>query len=408
MPIAEYLHGVEVIEVGSAKKPVRINKMGVAAFVGTAPLADAAAFPLNVPVLLTSQPTKASLLGATGTLGAAVQDYYAEGGGACVVVRVTEGGDVDATMTNIIGSLAAKTGLYALLSARALTGETPRTICCPGYTSQRPSSAANPVVTAALVVANRLRGRVYAATPSTSVTDALAWAQDFASSRLRAIYPAIKGWDPVTSAYVVRDGAAVAAGITARVHKENGFWFSPSNFVAQSIGGVSTPVDWAPGDADSEANILNEAGITTFINEGAAVGGNRGGWRIWGDRTLSDDPLWAFESVRTIADAVYEALDEAARWAVDKPATKQLLLDMTEMSNDFVRFGTDQGWLVGGKVWLDPEDNTPAQMQSGVYVWSIDLEPVAPMEHIAFKATRNADYYIEHLADVSAMIASQI
>jgi len=408
MSIAQFLHGVETIEVPNANQPVTINKMAVAAIVGTAPLADNAAFPLDTPVLLTSAPQKAALLGATGTLAAAVRDFYAEGGGACIVVRVAPGLNDAATMTNIIGSESAKTGLYALLGARAQTGVMPRTIICPGFTSQRPNSASNPVVAAAIAVAARLRGRVYASTPSSSTVDAIAWREDWASDRLVPIYPNILGWDPVTSTYVTRPADAAFAGLTARVHRDLGFWFSPSNQVLRSIGGVSNPVGWASGDPDCEASILNENRIATMINMGQASGVQYGGWRRWGNRTTAEDANWVFESVRTIADAVYEALDEATLWAVDKPSTKQLLLDVTERAMDFVRFGVDQGWLVGGRVWLDPEDNTPQQMSNGVWVWRIDPEPVVPMEHIVYKAQRNASYYSGYLADISAMIAQQV
>ncbi|MBY6244125.1 phage tail sheath subtilisin-like domain-containing protein [Methylosinus sp. Sm6] len=405
MAASQYLHGVEVIEIASGDQAVSINKMAVANIVGTAPMADADAFPPNEPVLLSSSPQKAALLGATGTLAAAVRDFYAEGGGAAIVTRVVEGASAEATMTNIIGSLAAKTGVYAALGARSHLGVQPRTIIAPGYTSARPSSASNPVVAAMIAVAARLRGRVYASTPSTSVADAIQWREDWSSARLTPIYPNILGWDPASSSYVTRPADAAFAGLTARVHRDNGFWFSPSNFALQSIGGVSTPVDWASGDPDCEANILNEHRIATIVNMGAASGGQYGGWRRWGNRTTADDANWVFEVVRTIEDAVYEALDEATLWAVDKPASMQLMLDMTERANAFFRFGKSEGFLLGGRCWLDPEDNSPAQMRNGVFVWRIDPEAPAPMEHIIYKAQRNADYYDDLTSSLSSMIS---
>ena len=406
MPINEFLHGVETIEILSGNQPVQINKMAVPYINGTAPDADAAAFPLDEPVLLASRPQKALKLGATGSLPAGVRDFYAEGGGAAIICRVAPGANEEATITNLIGSLASKTGLYAALGARAHVGVAPRTIIIPGFTAQRPGDASNPVVAAAIGVADRLRGRVYASVPSTSIDDALEWRQDWASDRLLPIYPNILGWDPATSAYVTRPAEAAFAGLTARVHRDNGFWFSPSNFALRSIGGVSNPVDWVSSDPDCEANILNENRIATVINMGQASGVQYGGWRRWGNRTTADDANWVFESVRTIADAVYEALDEATLWAVDKPPTKQLLVDMTERADRFFKFGKDQGFLVGGRCWLDPEDNTPAQMANGVFVWRIDPEPIAPMEHIVYKAQRNQDYYESYLGDISAMIAT--
>ena len=310
-------------------------------------------------------------------------------------------------MTNIIGDLTAKTGAYAFLGARAYVGVPPRTLIAPGFTSQRPGGAANPVVAALIGIAKKLRGRVYASTPSTAFTDALAWRQDWASDRLLPIYPNILGWDPVTSAYVTRPAEAAFAGLTARVHRDMGFWYSPSNQVLQSIGGVSAAVDWASGDPDCLANILNEARIATVINAGRASGVNFGGWRRWGNRTTADNANWVFESVRTTEDLIYEALDEATLWVVDKPPSKQLLLDMTERANSFFKFGKAQGFLVGGRCWLDPEDNPPAQMANGVFAWRIDPEAPAPMEHIIYYAQRNANYYAQELASLASIVASQ-
>ena len=211
MPVTQFLHGVEVIEIASATQPIQINKSSVLGLVGTAPNADAAAFPLNEPVLLSSAPQQAGKLGLLGTLGPAIRDFYAEGGGAAVVVRVAAATDPAVQMTNIIGDQAARTGAYAFLGARAHVGVPPRTLIAPGFTAQRPGGASNPVVAALIGLAKKLRGRVYASTPSTSYTDALAWRQDWASDRLLPIYPNILGWDPVSSSYVTRSAEAAFA-----------------------------------------------------------------------------------------------------------------------------------------------------------------------------------------------------
>ncbi len=404
MSIAQFLHGVETIEIPGANQSVTINPFAVPCVTGTAPLADATVFPLNTPVLLPSTPTKALLLGETGTLLPACRDIWTEGGGAIIVIRVAPGVDINATMTNVAGDFAAMTGVYAALTARALTGVMPRTLIAPGYTSLRPGGNANPVVTAMINVAHKLRGRVYAATPSTSQTEALAWRHDFDSDRLEAIYPVVKTWNPVSSDYVTRDASAVFAGLTAEVHRTFGFWESPSNKPLRSVGGTDPVVDWQSGDPDCTANILNQNKINTIINVGAATGNNFGGWRRWGNNTCASDANWTYEVVRTISDACYEALDEATLWAVDKPPSAQLMVDMTERANAFFKQGKRDGWLVGGRCWLDPEDNTPAQMKAGVWVWRIDPEAPAPMEHIVYKAYRNANYYNDLVATIVSAV----
>ena len=75
-----FLHGQEFIELNDGIRPVKINKSAVIGLVGTAPLADNAAWPLDEPIKILNQPRLAATLGATGTLPAAIQQIFAEGG----------------------------------------------------------------------------------------------------------------------------------------------------------------------------------------------------------------------------------------------------------------------------------------------------------------------------------------
>ena len=411
MSATTFLHGVEVDEVASATQAIAFNPSGTVALIGTAASADEDAFPLNEPVLLNSQPTLALKLGAEGTLLSAVQAIYAEGAGQVVVVRVADAPDPDTVMNNIIGTAAAKTGLYAFLGARAHIGVPPRTIVAPGYTSILPTATgggplANPIVTAALPLAKRLRGRVYIDAPSTSDADALAAAELYGSDRAVIFYPNVMVWDTTTASYMQMPASASMAGLTAYVHENLGFWYSPSNQVLQGVGGVATPIDWAMSDAECEANVLNEANITTIINAAKSAGLQYGGFRRWGNRNLATDTNWRFEAVRTTADMIYESLDEVTLWAVDKPPGLQLLQDMTNRANDFFKYGKTVGFLVGGRCWLDPELNPASQCAQGIWNWSIDPEPPAPMEHIIYTASRNADYYTQEVASLASMISS--
>ena len=411
MSATTFLHGVEVVEVASATQPISFNPSGTVGLIGTAALADEDAFPLNEPVLLNSQPTLALKLGAEGTLLDSVQQVYAEGAGQVVVVRVADATDPDNVMNNIIGTAAAKTGLYAFLGARARTGVPPRTIIAPGYSSILPTATgggplANPIVTAALPIAKRLRGRVYIDAPSTGDDDAIAAAALYGSDRAVMFYPGVMVWDTTTAAYVRRPALASMAGLTAYVHENLGFWFSPSNQVLQGVGGVATPIDWAMSDAECEANVLNAANVTTIINAAQSAGLQYGGFRRWGNRNLATDTNWRFEAVRTALDMVYEALDEVTLWAVDKPPGLQLLQDMTNRANDFFKWGKTVGFLVGGRCWLDPELNPSSQTSQGIWNWSIDPEAPAPMEHIIYTANRNASYYDQEVAALANMISA--
>jgi phage tail sheath protein FI len=53
--------------------------------------------------------------------------------------------------------------------------------------------------------------------------------------------------------------------------------------------------------------------VTTLIR--------RDGFRFWGSRTCSADPLFAFESATRTAQVLADTMAEAHFWAVDKPLT---------------------------------------------------------------------------------------
>lgn len=140
--MADPVFGIGITRIDNEPRPAVVADMSVVGLVGTAPLADAAQFPLNTPVRIFSDDADAlTALGTTGTLPDAVTGINDQLGefqvaAQIVVVRVTEGADDDATIANIIGSQAAETGIHALLNAGADLGVVPRLIGCPGYTQQ--------------------------------------------------------------------------------------------------------------------------------------------------------------------------------------------------------------------------------------------------------------------------------
>jgi uncharacterized protein len=135
-----YLHGIEIIEVADGVRPIQTVRSSVIGVIGTAPNADANEFPLNTPILLHSNPTKAALLGAAGTLRDALDDIYDQIGAVVVVVRVSPGASEAENWSRIVGDLATKTGVYAFLKANAELGVTPMLLIAPGFTGNRPAN----------------------------------------------------------------------------------------------------------------------------------------------------------------------------------------------------------------------------------------------------------------------------
>lgn len=171
--------------------------------------------------------------------------------------------------------------------------------------------------------------------------------------------------------------SAFAAGLFAWTDAEYGFWSSPSNKEFVGITGTSRPVEFLDGDETCRANLLNNANITTIIRDG--------GYRLWGNRTLSSDPKWAFVTrVRTV-DIVMDAILAGHKWAVDRGITKTYVKDVTDGLQAFMQDLKNQGAVINFEVFADTELNTVSQLEQGKVYWNIRFTDVPPAENPIFR-----------------------
>lgn len=393
MPEA-FLHGIETVEINDGIRPISTVKSSIIGIVGTASAADALTFPLNVPVLVTG-PRMAAGLGIAGTLKDAYSAIYAQGVSTVVMVRVDEGADAAETLANVVGDETLQTGTWALLTAKNVTGQTPRILAAPGYTLPAAAAVASAVTLALLSIAARLRAVVIADGPNTSEADAITYAGNFGDDRLYMIDPSVTVYDSDDAAYVTRPASGYAAGVLSRMDNTKGFWWSPSNQIMHGVAGTARPITFAISSTETEANRLNEAKVATVVRED--------GWRLWGNRSLSIDPLWAFLPVRRTADMIYESIEQGMLWAMDRPFSQQLLLDLRDSVQSYLGELKARGAILGGKVWLDPELNTESTLKAGKLYLDFDIEPPAPLEHLTFRAHREGSYYEELVSSVAAV-----
>ncbi len=377
-----YNHGVRVTESAETPALIKIAETAVVGIIGTAPNADAAKFPLNVPVLL-KKPSDAAALGDGGTLKEAVDGVLDQTGTYIVVVRVAENADPAVQTSNIVGDAAQKTGVHAFEKAEGLFGWKfkPRLLCAPGFTSAFDGTNANPVAAELAVVAEKLRAVAIVDGPDTTDDAAKAYRAKLNSQRLYIVDPKVMVWSTTLNDYVPQPASARFCGVQARVDREFGFWWSLSNKPINGITGVTRAV--AYGD---QANYLNVDGVNTIINTGE-------GFITWGNRVATGDDLWVFMSVRRTADFINEAIEKAYMEFVDKPMTPANLKFMVESGRAFLRDLKAFGAILGGNVWIDPDKNDDLQMASGRIVLSVEFEPPAPMEDIKIIAHRNTLYY---------------
>ena len=143
-------------------------------------------------------------------------------------------------------------------------------------------------------------------------------------------------------------------------------------------------MDFSLGDVSARANHLNENEVATVIG--------LNGWRLWGNRTCSDDPKWAFLSVVRTADAINESLLRAHLWAVDRNITKTYLEDVAEGVNAYLRRLVGLGAILGGSCWSDPTLNSKAAIAAGKVYFNFDFTPPYLSEQITFRSALVEDY----------------
>ena len=388
--MSAFLHGVEVVEIDSGARPIQTVRSSVIGLVGTAPEAEAASFPLNTPVLIAGSRTEAAALGAKGTLPQAIDGIFDQAGALVVVVRVADDKDAAKLTSNVIGGVdsktAQRTGLQALLDASSVVAAEPRILIAPGFSHQQAVAAELESIAA------RLRAVAIVDGPNSDDKTAIAYRKNFGSPRVYMVDPWVKYWDTVANAEAVQPTSARVAGLIARSDQERGFWWSPSNREILGITGTARAIDFALGDANARANLLNEQEVATIIRQD--------GYRLWGNRTCSADPKWAFLSVRRTADMINESLLQAHLWAVDRNITKTYTRDVIDGVRAYLRELEAKGAIAGGDVWVDKELNTAATLAAGKVVFDFDFAPYSPAERVTFRSQIN-NSYLEEVLDAA-------
>lgn len=263
------------------------------------------------------------------------------------------------------------TGISALLAAQSVIGHQPKILIAPGRSDQQ--AVANALISAA----DRLRAVAVIEGPSTTDADATAYRDNFGARRAYLVDPAVKVTD-ADDETVDRPVSPFAAGVIARSDAERGFWWSPSNRLINGIVGTSREIDFALGDPNARANLLNEHEVATIVRAN--------GYRLWGNRTCAGDAKWAFLSVARIADAIQESIQRAHLWAVDRNITRTYLADVADGVNAYIAGLVGEGALLAGRCDPSPDLNTAASIAAGRVYFDVDFQPPYPAERITFRS----------------------
>ena len=373
MSTASRFHGVTVTLVDTGARTIALPSTSIIGLCDTFTVSPAASAKPNDLVLLTSEREAIAAFGEDSAITRAAKAVFLKAKAVIVACGVAKLEDEALQTSAIIGGVLAsgqRTGLQALLDGKSRFNAQPRLLIAPKH------SATQAVATAMDALAGKLRAIAIVDGPNTTDEAVLAYAQEFGSKRIYMVDPGVQQWDTVTSKTIDAPASAFTAGLFAWTDTEYGFWASPSNKEFVGITGTTRPIEFLEGDETCRANLLNNANIATIIRDG--------GYRLWGNRTLSSDSKWSFVTrVRTV-DIVMDAIQAGHKWAVDLPINKTYVKNVTDGLDAFMRDLKNLGAVLYFEVYADPEMNTASQLEQGKIYWNIRFTDVPPAENPNF------------------------
>ena len=396
---ANFLHGVETIEIDKGPRAVRLVKSSVVGLVGTAK-----AGAINEPILVTREADFAQFGEDSGTytIVRELKRLFAQKPTVCIVVNVHDpvkhavtpagSADVIGTIDSVTGK---RTGMQAFKDCYQLFGFFPKILIAPGFSSLAPVS------TALTTIATAIRAVTFFDAPvGITVQQAIsgrgpAGTINFNTSSDRAglCYPMVKMFNPAADAGVgeieLANLSTVIAGAWSRRDQENGYWWSGSNLELLNVLGVERHIEAMINDPNSEANLLNEAGIITVFNSFGT------GIRSWGNRSAAwptNTSQKNFLNVRRTFDVIMESMELSTLQYLDRPLDNAVIDDILESGNRFLRHQQANGAIAGGKVWLNKDLNPPESLANGHLIPSVEFAPYSPLERVTYQSEINIEY----------------
>ncbi|ANI30157.1 tail sheath protein [Yersinia entomophaga] len=389
--MGDYHHGVRVLEINEGTRVISTISTAIVGMVCTSDDADATAFPLNTPVLITDVRAAAGKAGKKGTLAASLLAIAEQSRPVTIVVRVATGKDEAETTSNIIGGADENgryTGMKALLDAQSVTGVRPRILGVPGLDNQEVSTALGSIC-------QQLRAFAYiSAYGCKTLSEAILYRDNFSQRELMLIWPDFLSWNTTANSTDIAYATARALGLRAKIDTDTGWHKTLSNVGVNGVTGISASVYWDLQTVGTDADLLNKACVTTLIR--------KDGFKFWGSRTCSDDPLFAFENYTRTAQILADTMAEAQLWAIDRPMHPTLVKDMIGSINAKFREMKSAGLIIDGACWYDDSANDKDTLKAGKLFIDYDYTPVPPLEDLTLRQRITDKYLVNFAAAVNS------
>ena len=197
-------------------------------------------------------------------------------------------------------------------------------------------------------------------------------------------------WPHVKLGDKVFHGSSVLAARTALTDTNNGGvpYESPSNKSVFADG-------LCDGDGNeiiltlAQANVLNEAGICTFLNF-------MGGFKAWGNYTGcypgSTEVKDKFIPVSRMFDWIGNTLIKTFWSKLDAPMNRRLIDTILDSANIWLNGLVGRGYLLGARVEMLESENDVTSLMAGIIRLHVYMTPPSPAQEIDFTLEYDASY----------------
>lgn len=388
-------HGITANEYTEGVRSISDISTAIIGMVCTAEDADAKIFPLNTPIFATSAYDLLAKAGTKGTLAKSLDAIVDQADAQVVIVRVADSKNTEELKANVIGTAEGGnyTGLKALRRAKAVTGYTPKILGVPELDSQD-------VLTELVGVAQATRAFAYgSAGGNPDITEVGNYRKNFGQRELMLIDNEFMAFDPTTKKTETAATIARILGARAKLDKNVGWHKSISNTEINGVSGLKYARSFDLLDKNCDANTINNKDVTTLIRED--------GFRVWGNRTCSNDSMMAFEIATRTAQIIQETIAYAFMWALDKRLHPSMMEDIIMAINAKLAQYVNKGYILGARVFIDKTLNTSETVQAGQFIISYEFTWVPPLENMVLNQ-HVTDTFFVNLVDKVITFANNL
>ncbi len=216
-------------------------------------------------------------------------------------------------------------------------------------------------------------------------SEALQWRMytaGYNSKQATLYWPWLEVMDPLSKLPKLVPPCGHVAGVWARTDATRGVHKAPANEGVMGITGLGYRM------TDSQQGELNRSGLNCIrAFPGAGI-------KVWGARTLGNDPEWRYLNVRRLFNNISDSIRQGTLWAVFEPNDERLWMQLQIAISNFLTLYWRSGALFGATpdqaffVKCDSETNPPAVRDAGQVVTEIGISPVKPAEFVIFRISQ--------------------